>query len=108
MKRVYSQKRKHLLDELERHFAGEFEIKGHAAGLHVRVHFYNVTFTEELVEKIYASHVKVYPVEKFALENFGLHTHEILLGYAHLSLAEMTEGIKVISAVINDNKTSLL
>ncbi len=100
MKKLYNQKREHLLHELKSNFTGEFEIKGQAAGLHVLVHFSKVFFTEKLLEQIYAKNIKIYPVENFALQSFGNHKNEIILGYAHLSFSEITKGIQVLRDII--------
>jgi GntR family transcriptional regulator/MocR family aminotransferase len=101
MKRKYNQKRQHLIHELTTNFSGEFEIKGHAAGLHVLVYFYDVIFTEKLVKQIYSNQVKIYPVEDYAVQHFGKHKNEIILGYAHLSLSDITNGIQVLSNIIH-------
>jgi len=45
MKKLYHQKRSYLIKKLEENFMGEYEVRGHAAGLHVLVHFYHVNFT---------------------------------------------------------------
>jgi GntR family transcriptional regulator/MocR family aminotransferase len=103
MKKIYNKKRRHLLQELITCFSDEFEVKGQAAGLHILVHFHNVIFTKELVEKINSYHVKIYPVENFALQNFGYHKNEIILGYSHLSFSEITEGIQILSSIIQNN-----
>lgn len=101
MKKIYSRKREHLLKELYVHFPDEFELKGQAAGLHVIIHFYNIIFTEELIRRIHSSLVKIYPVEKYALQNFGNHQNEILLGYAHLSKEDITKGIQILSKILH-------
>lgn len=106
MKKLYNQKRKHLLQELSFYFEEEYEIKGQAAGLHVLVHFYQVNFTDELVKQINSNHVKIYPVENYAWQSFGKHTHEIILGYAHLSLSEISEGIQILSEIIHNRHNS--
>lgn len=101
MKKLYNQKRKHLLHELSVYFKDEYVIKGQAAGLHVLVHFYHICFSEELITQIYENCVKIYPVETYAWQSFGNHTNEILLGYAHLSLDEISKGIQILSEMIH-------
>lgn len=97
MKKVYAKKRQHLIDELNRHFLGEFEIRGHAAGLHIIARFYNVVFTEELVKKLYKNNVKIYPLENYNFLNTANYENQVLLGYGHLDLAEISEGIRLLS-----------
>ncbi len=101
MNKIYSQKRKQLISELNTHFPSEFEIKGQTAGLHVLVSFHNVIFTEKLVRSISSSGIIVYPVEDFSFQNHGHHQNEIILGYAHLNPAEITQGIETIRHVIH-------
>ncbi|MHB8130018.1 MAG: aminotransferase-like domain-containing protein [Mobilitalea sp.] len=102
MKKIYNQKRQHLIQELTTCFSKEFEVKGQAAGLHVLVHFHNVEFSKELIEKINSYHVIIYPVENFALQSFGYHKNEIILGYSHLSFSEITKGIQILSSIIHN------
>ncbi len=101
MKKVYSQKRMHLLKELTWNFKGEFQVIGAAAGLHIIVQFKHITFTDELVEQLLQHHIKIYPVERFALKQKGKHSNEILLGYAHLSLQQITNGISILSNTLH-------
>lgn len=104
MKKVYNRKRIHLIKELNKNLNGEFEIKGQAAGLHILVTFYHIIFTEELVAKILSANVKIYPVQNFMLPNSEnnnqSHDNQIILGYAHLSLTEITNGIRILSNIL--------
>lgn len=104
MKKIYSKKRQHLITELTNYFPGEFEIKGHAAGLHIIVHFYHIIFTKELVTRIHSNRVYIYPIENYEFENIGTHNHEILLGYAHLEFNEISDGIKLLHQSIHKAK----
>jgi GntR family transcriptional regulator/MocR family aminotransferase len=101
MKKLYNKKREHLLRELEASFSGGYDIKGQAAGLHIIVHFHGVNITEELVKKIASSHVKIYPVADYSLNHRATHQDEIIMGYAHLTLSEITEGVRILRNVIN-------
>jgi GntR family transcriptional regulator / MocR family aminotransferase len=101
VKNIYSKKRKCLISELSKYFPGEFEIKGHTAGLHVIVKFSNVTFTKALVNAIYKNNVKVYPAENYDLNKTGNYKNEVLLGYAHLTFSEIQEGIRLLSQSIS-------
>lgn len=102
MKKTYNKKREYLIVELNRHFCNQFIIKGQAAGLHLLVHFYHITFTKEVIAKLLLHKVKVYPVYDYEFQNFGLHDNEILLGYAHLTLEEISEGVRILSSVLSD------
>ncbi len=104
MKKIYSRKREHLLKELYAHFPDEFVLKGQAAGLHIVIQFYNIIFTEKLICRIQSSLIKIYPVENYALQNLGNHQSEILLGYAHLSMEDITKGIQILSKILHSPK----
>lgn len=103
MKKIYSRKRKYLIQELNLKFENEYEVRGHSAGLHILVHFHYVVFTEKLVKLIYSHNVIVYPIEDFALQNFGMHKNQILLGYAHLSFSEISTGIQILSDILHNS-----
>lgn len=106
MKKLYSKKRQHLIDALFSYFPGGFEIKGQAAGLHMVVKFIDIIFTQELVDWIRSYKVCVYPIENYAFQNSGNHENEILLGYAHLDLEEITDGIRQLSNAIHSMASS--
>jgi Transcriptional regulators containing a DNA-binding HTH domain and an aminotransferase domain (MocR family) and their eukaryotic orthologs len=101
MKKEYCKKRQAVISSLSINFPDEYVIKGYAAGLHLVAEFRNVSFTEEVLEKITQQKVKVYPVEKYAVHK-GRHSNKILLGYGHLSIEEITEGIKRIKKGISN------
>jgi GntR family transcriptional regulator/MocR family aminotransferase len=93
MKKIYAKKRQHLIAELSRCYPDAFEIKGHAAGLHMVVHFNGVVFDALLINRINAQLVRVYPIENYVFGNPAPYNSDILLGYAHLTFAEITTGI---------------
>lgn len=43
----------------------------------------------------------MYPVENYAIHK-GMHSNEVILGYGHLSIDEIEEGIKKFKKAIND------
>lgn len=100
MKKYYSRNRNHMLQELTGQFPGEFEILGHATGLHLVAKFHHVRFTEQLVGEIARQGVRVYPVEDYLLNKRGLHSQEILMGYSSQTLSDITEGIRILKNVI--------
>lgn len=93
MKKEYIKKREAIIKSLDYSFPGIYEIEGHAAGLHLVAVFKNYYFTEEVIERIKQEKVKVYPVECYTIEK-GNHYNKLILGYGHLSVAEIEEGIK--------------
>lgn len=99
--KIYNQKRKQLIAELNAKFPGEFHIKGQTAGLHVLASFFDTIFTEELIRRISSCGATVYPVEDFSFQNRGRHCNEIIMGYAHLHPSEITQGVEILERVIH-------
>lgn len=100
MKKLYHKKREHLLLELKEHFDEKYDITGQAAGLHMVVQFQHVTFTEELLERIQAARIKIYPVAEYSINHKSEHQNEIIMGYAHLTFDEITKGVRMLKEVI--------
>ncbi|MFA9377011.1 MAG: PLP-dependent aminotransferase family protein [Lachnotalea sp.] len=100
MKKHYSRNRTHMLAELSKQFPDGFEILGHATGLHMVVHFHNVTFTTQLVEELANQDVLIYPIEHYLVGTKQDHGNEILMGYSHLSFPNITKGIQILRNVI--------
>jgi GntR family transcriptional regulator/MocR family aminotransferase len=92
MKRVYQKRRNVLISTLRQHFSDLVEIVGDATGLHLVARFPHVKFTPEIIASIERSGVYVYPVERHAIAK-DRHLHEIILGYSHLSPAQIERGI---------------
>lgn len=103
MKKLYKRKREHLVKTLSHYFQDSFEIKGQAAGLHVVAGFSGIQFTDPLLRDLLEHGVKVVPVEKYSLNGNGEHSHQIILGYAHLSLEEITRGVRILSERLKTN-----
>lgn len=93
MKKIYAKKRQHLIAELSRCYTDQFKIKGHAAGLHMVVHFNGVVFDAPRLNRINSRQVRVYPINNYVFGNTAPYGSDILLGYAHLTFAEITTGI---------------
>ena len=101
MKKRYAAKRGHLLNELSRLCAGRFDVLGHATGLHLVVRFPERRLTKETVDEIAALGVRVYRAGSFYLEKESARDDDIVLGYSHLSLDEITCGIEAICSVVS-------
>lgn len=99
MKRVYQKRRNVLITRLRQHFSDQVEILGDATGLHLVARFPHVRFTPEIIAAIERAGVRVYPVERHAIVK-GRHLHEIILGYGHLSPAQIEQGIGQIKLAI--------
>ncbi len=99
MKRVYQKRRDVLITRLRQHFSDQVEIVGDATGLHLVARFPQVTFTPEIIAAIERAEVQVYPVERHAIVK-DRHLHDIILGYGHLSPAQIEQGIERIKLAI--------
>ncbi|MEW6541371.1 MAG: PLP-dependent aminotransferase family protein [Bacillota bacterium] len=93
MKRVYAARRRATKEALGRHFPGAHTVSGDSTGLHLVVEFPGVDFTEELLARLEQEGVRVYPVERHALEK-GRHRHKVILGYGHLEPERIAAGVQ--------------
>ncbi len=100
MKKLYNKKRNHLIKELQKYFIKDYHIYGQAAGLHIVIHFDQVVFTEELVDKLNASNIKIYPVANYSLAPKAEHQNEIIMGYAHLTYEDISNGVRLMKEII--------
>lgn len=102
MKRIYQRRRNALIAQLQNHFAQQVRIIGDATGLHLTAHFSQVTFTPAIISTIEQAGARIYPVEQHAITS-GQHTHEIILGYGHLSLAQIEQGVEHIKLALTSS-----
>ena len=100
MKKLYKSKRAHLIQQLRLHCGDTFTIQGEAAGLHLVAAFKNIRFEGPLLQRLREHGLEIIPVERYALQAQGAHSHQIILGYAHLSLEAITEGVRILAAVL--------
>jgi GntR family transcriptional regulator / MocR family aminotransferase len=100
MKRVYQKRRSMLITTLKQHFSDQVEIVGDATGLHLVARFPHLKFTPEIIAALERAGVHVYPVERHAIVK-GRHLNEIILGYGHLSPAQIERGIRQIKFAID-------
>ena len=99
MKKIYKNRRDFLIQQLKSTFSNTINIFGYFTVLHLIVEFNQVQFTKELLEKIQQLGVKVYPVEDHAIEK-RKHYNRIIIGYGHLTTAEIKEGVSRLQRVI--------
>lgn len=92
MRKVYMKRREVLRNVLIREFGQSVEISGDSTGLHFIAEFKEVEFTKELIERLYQSNVKVYPVEHHTIQK-GIHVNKVILGYGNLREEEIEQGI---------------
>jgi len=90
-----------LLAELSKHFPDQFEVLGHATGLHLVVQFHNKMFTDKMIHAIADNGVRIYRAGSFYQKENQERNNEIILGYSHLSSEKIAEGVKIISDIIS-------
>lgn len=93
MCKLYKRKRLYLLECLRRHFGDRFTVGGQAAGLHLVAGFPGIHFSDEVLAAMRMQGVQAVPVEHHSLCSDGVHAHELILGYAHLSEQSMERGV---------------
>lgn len=95
MKKLYRSRRELLLELLPRYFSGGFTVHGESAGMHIVLELPGVSFTPDLTKRIRDAGVYAVSVEEHAVVK-GLHSGQIILGYAHLTRQEMELGLGII------------
>lgn len=91
MRKVYQKRRQGLIKCLTEQFP-EAAVVGDATGLHIVADFAPLSLPMDLVAAMSKYGVKVYPVEIHAIAK-GNHRSQLILGYGHLTLEEIKEGI---------------
>lgn len=99
-KKVYRNRRDHLIDEIQRNFKDWSEILGSQTGMHLSLKFPGIDFNRELIDKLYQNGVKVYCVEEHC-QNKGRYKDTIVIGYGSLTREQITKGIEILSLVLS-------
>ncbi len=97
---MHQQRRQVLLETLKERLGNEVEIKGTEAGIHVLVRLPGlpVSKTQELIERAAQQQVGVYSSEIYYTK--APKELELLMGYAALSPAQISTGVKRLVKVI--------
>lgn len=95
MRKIYSTRRKVLLDSIGEKFGKEWRLYGDSAGLHLAVKFTGLVFDEDFMAKCREKGIYVTPVEYHSIIK-GIHTDKLLLGYGHLEPEEIRKGISLL------------
>ena len=92
-KKVYMEKQKVLIKELDKRFAKRHIVSGQSTGLHIVAEFQETEFNKSVLDVIKNEGVKVYPVESHAILK-GNHKNKIIMGYGHLNIDKIEDGVK--------------
>lgn len=99
VKKIYRKRRDKLIECLNREFSNQVEIWGQSTGLHLVAAFKKIKFETELLSKIIASGVKVYPVDEHAFKT-GDQLNKLIFGYGHLPEDVIEDGVKKLALII--------
>lgn len=94
MRKIYATRRNALLEALTSHFKDRVIIQGAAAGLHLVASFPGISFTPECMAHLQTTGVTVTPVSRYAMQQPGAYETCILLGYGHLEVKRIREGVR--------------
>ena len=102
MRRVYRDRRDHLIACLHEQFGAQVRITGAATGMSLVVGFPGTVFTAESVQRLLRQGVYAVPVEQQTARK-GWHEDELLLRYAGLTKEELSLGVARIRAALSDS-----
>jgi len=99
MKKAYLGRRNFLLERLDADFPGNRSVGGACAGMHLTAGFGGITFTPEIVSRAREEGLYLSPVESHAIVK-GKHANQLILGYAHLDVPQLEEGLTKLKKII--------
>lgn len=102
MRRIYSEKRATLLHSIEHTFGGLVKPWGDASGLHVALQFPGIEVGEPFIRECREAGIRIASVAQYCPQP-GCHTDKLLMGYGHLSHAQIQDGIRAIHSFIAKN-----
>ncbi|HPJ01488.1 MAG TPA: PLP-dependent aminotransferase family protein [Candidatus Limiplasma sp.] len=95
MKRLYGQKRQTLLLSLHSTFGDTAIPQGDASGLHIALRFPDYMFGEAFAKQCEKTGIRILPVSKYA-ESASAYHDTLLLGYGHLTMEQIEQGVKAL------------
>lgn len=102
MKKIYQKRRETLIKCLNLYFKDRVNILGDATGLHLIGEFIDITFSDEVMNRILEYGVQVYPVKIHTIKK-EIHLNKIIMGYGNLTLEGIKEGVKRLSMALYEN-----
>lgn len=99
MRKIYSRRRKVLLESLEEAFGSQWIAYGDSAGLHVAIDFPGMQFDEAFKQRCLQNGLYITPVESHCIEK-GRHQSKLLIGYGHLEPDMIRNGVVLLSDII--------
>jgi len=102
MKKLYRQRRNILLEALQFNFGKAWKSWGDAAGLHLAVEFEDEIFDAEFFERCSEAGLRIVPVSYHTIRK-DTHLNKLLLGYGHLEVDEIQQGIRILHDVMSSH-----
>lgn len=103
MRNLYGQRRHHLVEAAGSTFSCEWQPWGDASGLHLSLAFPGKQFDGEFVRRCKAAGIRLAAVSQHSIENTA-HNDKLVVGYGHLELTDIHNGIRLMNAVLSDNQ----
>lgn len=106
MRKLYGERRLLLLKELKEVFGDNWRTWGDCSGLHLVIEFKNMIFNNAFLIKCNEMGIRITSVEYHSIQK-GQHLNKLLLGYGHLTLEEIHEGVSLLYSVIQESSDIL-
>jgi GntR family transcriptional regulator/MocR family aminotransferase len=100
MRTLYDQRRQTLMEALLLQVGKQVTILGENAGMHLMIRLHTPLSDDEIIGKAAQLGLDLVNAESYYLEGNG--KSEFVIGYADLSLEEITEGVQRLAQVLND------
>ncbi len=91
MRKLYDQRRRTLVTELQKHFGSRVSIQGENTGMHIMVSFHIEYSAEEFLRRAAQAGVGMLSARQYYIK--AKHTNQFVLGYANLTESEIREGV---------------
>ena len=99
MRKIYAERRKVMVDELEALFGGDVKICGVAAGMHLMAAFPRARNEKQITREARERRVGVYPVGPTRIKTIETDP-AFVFGYGNLSAAKIRRGLRIFHASI--------
>ncbi|MDF2486864.1 MAG: GntR family transcriptional regulator [Herbinix sp.] len=103
MRKVYGEKRVFLLNTIDNMFGGSVQPWGDTSGPHIALQFSGMDFGENFERKCREAGIRISSITRYCPMKDS-HNDKLLLGYGHLSDAQIHEGIRQLHEVITKKK----
>jgi len=100
MKKIYGQRRRALIDSLQKAFGSGVRILGDATGLHLNAEFVHHQFDRSIVLNAKEHGIKIYPMAEHTVRA-NVHQNKLIFGYGNLSLQRIDKGVRILAKLLS-------